>query len=175
MVKRTQSIIIFALLVALVGVVALKINTAPLAAAPGQAASSGPSMVIEKSHVLKLDATSVVMIMGSGFQPDQEIRLVISQADGSLSDIGSQLNPADVLKTNQFGVWGTQWVVGAFAVKALAKAEVYVLQACDTSYNVLATVPFGYYDANEKDYKKWPTWAQAIVPPPPTPTPASAK
>lgn len=130
-------------------------------------------MVLESSHVLKLDGKSKIMIMGSGFQPNQEIRLVISQSDGSLSDIGTQLNPMDIIQANQFGVWGTQWVVGDYANKALAKADVYVLQACDTNYNVLATVPFGYYDASEKDYKKWPTWAQAIVPPPTaTPTPA---
>ena len=85
---------------------------------------------------------------------------MISQKDKSLSDIGDQLDPQP--KANDFGVWATAWTVGDFGHKDVAKAEMYILQACDVDYNVIATIPFGYYDAS-KPYKDWPAWARAVV------------
>lgn len=134
-----------------------------LPAAAESGAAPNPTLVINPSPVLKLDRTSKVLIMGSGYAPKQEVRLLISQSDGTLSDIAGQLDPQPV--ANDFGVWATAWTVGVFANKAIAKAELYVLQACDTEYNVLAATPFGYYDAT-KPYKEWPSWARVVVPEP---------
>ena len=102
-----------------------------------------PTMVIQPSHVLSLDKRTKAAIMSSGFKPGEEVRLVITQSDGSISDISSELVPKPV--ANEFGVWGTTWTVGDYASGSVAKAGVYVLKACDASYQVLATVPFGYY------------------------------
>ena len=124
------------------------------------AAAEGPTVVMDPSPVLKLDKKTKVTIMGSGFEPGQEIRLVVTQSDGSLSDIADGLEPEP--KANEFGVWATAWTVGSFSHKRIAKPGAQVLQVCDPEYNVIATVPFGYYDA-KKPYKDWPAWAQAVV------------
>ena len=126
-------------------------------AAPGKPV---PAVVIQPSHVLKLSSKTKVAIMGSGFKPGQEIRLVVTQSDGSMSDIGSQLKPEPV--ADKYGVWATAWTVGNYSRKEVAKPGVYLLKACDADYEVLATAPFGYYDT-KKDYKEWPSWAQAVV------------
>jgi len=124
------------------------------------AAAEGPTVVMDPSPVLKLDKKTKVTIMGSGFEPGQEIRLLITQSDGSLSDIGDGLEPEP--KANKSGVWATAWTVGAFSNKRIAKPGAYLMQVCDPDYKVITTIPFGYYDA-KKPYKEWPAWAQAVV------------
>ncbi len=128
-----------------------------------------PTIVIQPSNVLRLDKKTQVVIMGSGFKAGQEVRLVITQSDGSISDISSELSPEP--KANEFGVWGTAWTVGDYASGSVAGAGVYIMKACDESYQVLTTVPFGYYDA-KRPYKEWPSWARALVK---EPAPASEK
>jgi len=123
-------------------------------------AAAESTMVIEPSTVLKQHKNTKVTIMGSGFKPGQEVRLLVTQSDGSISDIGDGLDPEPV--ANDDGVWATAWTVGRFGHRRIAKPGVYVLKACDTDYNVLATVPFGYYNS-KKPYKEWPSWAQAVV------------
>lgn len=130
-----------------------------------------PTVVIQPSYVLRLDKNTKVAIMGSGFNPGQEVRLVITQSDGSISDISSELVPEP--KANEFGVWGTTWSVGDYASSSVAGAGLYIMKACDESYQVLTTVPFGYYDT-KKPYKEWPSWAQTLVKEP-APAPAPAK
>jgi len=123
-------------------------------------AAAESTVVIEPSTVLKQHKNTKVTIMGSGFKPGQEVRLLITQSDGSISDIGDGLDPEPV--ANDDGVWATAWTLGSFAHRRIAKPGVYVLKACDADYNVLATVPFGYYNS-KKPYKEWPSWAQAVV------------
>lgn len=117
-------------------------------------------MVIEPSHVLKIESMTKVAIMGSGFEPGQEIRLLITHPDGSTSNIINQLKPEPV--ANKFGAWATAFTLWRYSRGALAKPGVFILQACDASYNVLATIPFGYY-SSKKPYKEWPGWTQAVV------------
>ena len=123
-------------------------------------AAAESTVIIEPSTVLKQHKNTKVTIMGSGFKSGQEIRLLITQSDGSISDIGDGLKPEPV--ANKDGVWATAWTVGRFGHRRIAKPGVYVLKACDADYNVLATVPFGYYNT-KKPYKEWPSWAQAVV------------
>ena len=98
--------------------------------------------------------------MGSGYTPGQEIRIVVTHLDGSWSDIGSVLDPEPA--ANEDGVWATTWTVGRYSRKQIAAADQYLMMACNTDYNILATTPFGYYDAN-KPHEEWPSWAQAVV------------
>jgi len=140
----------------------------PRVAEAQEAIGPAPTIVIMPSNVLRLDKKTKIAIMGSGFNPGQEIRLLITQSDGSLSDINSELSPEP--KANEFGVWGTAWTVGDYASGSVAKAGAYIMKACDANYEVLATVPFGYYDA-KKPYKEWPSWAQTLVK---EPAPAAA-
>ena len=124
------------------------------------AAESGRSVMFNPSHVLKLDKRTKVTIMGSGFKPGQEVRLVIKQPDGSITDIGHGLDPEPVASKD--GIWATAWTLGRYSRKGLAQQGLNLLQVCDEGYNVLVTAPFGYYNA-KKPYKEWPSWARAVV------------
>ncbi len=163
MVKTHARFIIILLLVALAGVssfAAIRINTA--SAANGAVV---PTLAIEKSRLIDVKSKSTaLMLMGSGFPPNQEVRLVISQADGSLSDIGSVTLP-DPVKADAFGVWGAQVTVGTgdYLNAAIAKAGgVSTINACDANYNILASSAIGFYNPAD-DYAKWPPFAKAIV------------
>lgn len=123
-------------------------------------AAAGPTVVIGPSPVLALDGKTQVVIMGSGYAPKQQIRLLITQSDGSLSDIGEALAPEPL--PNDLGVWATVWTLGHFAHKAIAQPGLYVLHVSDTAYRVIASTPYGYYDP-KKPYKEWPGWAKALV------------
>jgi hypothetical protein len=119
-----------------------------------------PTLVIEPSPVLKYSSNTQVAIMGSGYAPGQEVRLIITHKEGSRSDISDTLDPAPV--ANDDGVWATQWTVGRYSKSKIAKADVYLMMATDSDGKVLATTAFGYY--NTKDpYEEWPTWAQAVI------------
>ena len=78
-----------------------------------------------------------------------------------MGDIREQLDPG-LIVADEFGVWGTRWTVGGYSKSRVAKAETYIMMACDTNYEVLATTPFGFYDS-EDPYEEWPSWAQAAV------------
>ncbi len=131
---------------------------------PAEESKVAPTVVIEPSSIICLDSDSEVAILGSGFEPGQEIRVLISSLVGktrptTLSDIKEGLDPA-LIVADEFGVWGTRWTVGRYSKSRVAKPEAYILQVTDTSYNVLATTPFGFYDP-EDPYEEWPSWAQA--------------
>ena len=161
------SLILVIVLVVGIGVAVGKtIAVKPAIAQSGVSAGASPVLVIENSHVMKLSQSAVLMVMGAGFPPNEEVRVVISQKDGSLSDIGDQLDPKEIT-ANEFGVWGAKLTTGRFAHSALASTEIYVLYATDADYNILAATPFGYYDA-KAPYSDWPSWAQAVVPDPGT-------
>ncbi len=170
MVSRRARFIIILLLVALVGVgsfAAVRITTA------SAASSETPTLAIEKSRLLDVTAKTTLMVVGSGFPPNGVVRLVMSQADGSLSDIGSVTNP-ETVKADAFGVWAASVTLSSadFLSKAIATAgKVSTIRACDENYNVLATAAIAFYDP-KADYAKWPPFAQAIVPKPAAPAPA---
>ncbi len=173
MVQKHARLVIVLLLVALVGVssfAAIRITTA------SAAAGETPTLAIEKSRLIDVKSkANAMMIVGSGFPPNQEVRLVISQADGSLSDIGSVSLP-DPIKADAFGVWAASVTVGTgdYLNAAIAKAGgVSTIRATDTNYNVLATGAIAFYDPSA-DYAKWPAFAQAIVAKPAAKTTAPA-
>jgi hypothetical protein len=83
-------------------------------------AAAGPKVIIEPSSVLKLSSKTKVTIMGSGFEPGQEVRLLITQSDGSRTDIGDGLDPEPV--ANEDGVWATAWTVGRCSHKKRGQA-----------------------------------------------------
>lgn len=119
------------------------------------------TLVLQPSHVLEMSSSTMVGIMGSNYEPGQEVRLLVYHNDGSISDIGSQLDPEPV--ANEFGVWSTAWTIGRYSKSGICQMGTYVMKATDTDYNVLATVPFVYYSPKKEDYAEWPTAARACV------------
>ncbi len=145
-------------LISLTVLALLVVGVGTLTAAPSES-NPAPTLVIGDSNVLKLHKSSQVYVMGSGYEPGMEIRIVISQKDGTRSDVGSAL-ASDGIVANDDGVWGTTFTAGRYM--RIAKADMYVMMACDSNYNVLATAPFGYYSTKDA-YAEWPAWAQAVI------------
>lgn len=154
-------LIVVGLLVVLTGLAAGCTQPAsPAATTPASEKVAAPTLVIAPSPILKLDAKTQVTILGSGFAPKQAIRLEITHIDGTRSEITDALEPAPL--TNADGAFATRWTVGDYSNSKLAGPQVFQMTATDSEFKVLATTPFGYYDA-KKPYEQWPTWAQAVI------------
>ena len=103
--------------------------------------------------------------MGSGYEPGQEIKLLVHLSGGgkatwaNVSDIGVYLDPFPVI-ANEFGVWATAWTVSRYS--RLAGTGMYVLEVVDGEYNVLASAPFGFVDMKEPQ-EEWPKWGQVLL------------
>ena len=114
----------------------------------------GRKVVVATPYV-KMSKKATVVIMGTGFTPGQEIRLLFTTMDGVLNEIGVHLKPAPV--TNKVGAWVTTWSCGRFIRKKLIKEGAYVITVSDSKYNVLGHAPVAFYaakKAKEKAKKK---------------------
>ncbi|MFC1893462.1 hypothetical protein ACFLYR_05480 [Chloroflexota bacterium] len=130
------------------------------ATSPG---SASPTLVLSQS-VVPLDAKSQIVIMGSGYEPGQEVTLLAHLSGGrapwaTVSDIGVYLDPSPVV-ANEFGVWATAWTISRFS--RLAGTGVYLLEVVDEEYNILASAPFGFVNMKEPQ-EEWPAWGQVLL------------
>ena len=109
--------------------------------------------------VLEIGKKTQVVIMGSGFEPGQEVNLLFTTMDGVRADIGYALDPAPV--ANDLGAWAAAWTgAGRYCSKKLIKEGVYTITATDGEYNALATASVAFYDAGKPE-EEWPGWAKA--------------
>jgi hypothetical protein len=109
----------------------------------GQAFAGGPApKVISESWEVPLDKKGQVTIMGSGFQPSQELRLLFKTVDGVMTNIGPRLEPQPV--ANERGAWATVWDYGRLVSKKLVKEGVYAILVTDADYNILASAPISF-------------------------------
>ncbi|MFC1893695.1 hypothetical protein ACFLYR_06700 [Chloroflexota bacterium] len=125
--------------------------------------SASHTLVLSQS-VVPLDAKSQIVIMGSGYEPGQEVTLLAHLSGGrapwaTASDLGVYLNPTPVI-ANEFGVWATVWTVDRFS--RLAVTGMYLLEVADDEYNTLASVPFGFVNMKEPQ-EEWPAWGQVLL------------
>ncbi len=104
--------------------------------------------------VLPLDKKANVIILGSGFQPGQEVLILFHDALGVLTALPE---PA---VANERGSWATVWEMSDYVGKKIITDGVYSIMAADAKYNVLATTTAGFVDVS-KDAKDWPDWAKA--------------
>ena len=95
--------------------------------------------------MVPLDKKATAVIMGTGFQPGQEVYLLITDANGVQSDIEYALKPLP--KADATGAWSTTWSCGRYVQKKLVKAGAYVITVTDTKYEPLASVPVTFYQA----------------------------
>lgn len=105
---------------------------------------SGPTVVMGTPRV-PLDNEAEAVIKGAGFQPGQEIFLLITDANGIQSDIEYALNP--IPKADAAGAWSTTWSCGRYVKKKLVKEGAYVITAVNTKYEPLASAPVTFYKA----------------------------
>ncbi len=114
----------------------------------------GPKVVIG-TPVVKMSKQSKVVILGSGFKPGQEIRLLFTTDDGLQSDIGYALSPDP--KANKNGAWATTWSAGRYVGRKLVKQGAYVISATDADYKIIDQAPVSFSKnggASKKKKKK---------------------
>jgi hypothetical protein len=121
-----------------------------LAAEHGQI---GPKVSVSPS-VAPLDRKSKIVIMGSGFNPGQEVFIVLEDSLGVLTGLDVVAVP------NERGCWAVVWSMGRYARKKIVGEGVYSIMAADADYNVLGSAPLALADPT-KDPKEWPAWAKA--------------
>jgi len=148
-------------LIALILVAVLVIGGATGLVGANPAGKSEPApTVMVATPILKLDKKAQVVIMGAGFEPGQEIHLVVTDVNGVRADVGATLDPEPV--ANEIGAWATAWTgCGRYISKKLIKEGVYTIAVTDGEYNALASVAVAFYDA-EKPEEEWPGWAKAF-------------
>ena len=122
--------------------------------------SEPASTVMVATPIVTLEKEAVVVIMGSGFEPGQELCLLFTTMDGVRADVGQYLDPEPV--ANEIGAWATAWTPGRLITKKVIRVGVYTITVTDGEYNALATAPVAFYDA-EKPTEEWPGWAKAFV------------
>ncbi len=148
-------------LIALILVAVLVIGgaTGLVGANPAGKSELAPTVVVA-TPILKLDKKAQVVIMGAGFEPGQEVRLLFTTMDGVRADINYALDPEPV--ANEIGNWATAWTdSGRYISKKLIKEGVHTITVTDGEYNFLAYAAVAFYDA-EKPEEEWPGWAKAF-------------
>ena len=110
-----------------------------------------PVMVMGTPTV-KINKKATAVIMGTGFEPGKEIRIVFTSPDGSITDIEAYLKP--VPKADKSGTWGTTWKCGRYLSKKIIKAGPLVLTATDDDYNPIAHTTVAILKGKKKKKKK---------------------
>jgi len=115
----------------------------------GLAAQSkpGPTVVVASPNV-KMGSKAKITIVGTGFNPGQEVSLLFTTTDGVQADIGYALKPQP--KANKIGAWVTTWSCGRYVKKKLIKEGAYAITVADSEYNIIAHAPVAFYKAKEK-------------------------
>jgi hypothetical protein len=144
-------VVIVILVSGLIGIVGLNFLT------PGQvkAKELGPVMTMGTPLVkMAGKKTAGVVIMGAGFKPGQEVRLLFHTPTGLQSDIGYLLKPEP--KADQAGSWTTTWSAGRYVSRKLIdpKGGVYKIVATDAEYNPIAHSTIFFQAAKKKKKKK---------------------
>ena len=131
-----------------------------------QSAETGaePS-IAAASSVVPLSEDTKVVLTGAGFEPGQEIHILIATNQEGLEAISDLTYACDQQPVaNSAGAWVTSW--GDFARWYVSKEwiveGVYSIVAADAKNNFLATTSVAFYDP-EKPQEEWPAWAQAVA------------
>jgi len=95
--------------------------------------------------------TAGVVIMGTGFKPGQEVRILIITQDGVETDIWSRMKPAP--KADATGTWASTWNAGQYVSRKLIKDGVYKIAATDDNYILIAHAPI-FFQKPKKDKGK---------------------
>ena len=113
-------------------------------------ATRGPMVMVANPYV-KMDGKATVTLVGTGFEPGQEVSLLFATVDGVQTDIGYALKPAP--KANKIGSWVTTWSCGRFIKKKLITKGAYKITVTDSDYNAIGHAPVAFY-AEKKAKKK---------------------
>jgi hypothetical protein len=90
--------------------------------------------------VAPLEKKSTLLIVGSGFEPNQEIFIAVRSADGILTEISGRVEPP-VFSANEDGAFATTWDLGRWAKKKIGAEGIYSLQVVNGVYELTASSP----------------------------------
>ena len=107
--------------------------------------------VVVANPMVKIEKNAALVIMGSGFKPGQEIRVLFKPLDGVFGDIGYALKPYP--KPNKYGNWVTTWKCGRHLRKNI-KESAYNLTVFTMEYDFLAQTPIAFYKEKPPEKKK---------------------
>ena len=93
-------------------------------------------IITTATPIVKLDKKSKVIIMGTGFEPGQEPRMLIITPDGMETDIAGYMKPAP--KADATGTWASTWSLSYYVRKKLVTAGACKITATDFDYNPIA-------------------------------------
>ena len=108
----------------------------------------GPEVTISPNPV-PFDRKAKVMIAGAGFEPNQEVRLVIVTGRG-LAGITYLVKPEPV--ANEFGAFASEWTPGRM-LRTL-EPTAYTLRITDEEGTVLTQAPLAFEKKAKKEKKK---------------------
>ena len=107
---------------------------------------AGPApMVTVMPPVATLAKKLSVTIMGAGYTPDEELRILFYDIDGMQTNIGYALDPPP--KANKSGAWMTTWAVDDFIAGKLVTAGVFALTVTDNDYRPIAQTVTAFKEA----------------------------
>lgn len=80
-----------------------------------------------------------VKLKGTGFAPNQEIMVLITDVDGIRTDVGWALDPEP--KADAAGAWATTWDSKRFVDRKLVKEGKFTITVTDADYNEIDSQP----------------------------------
>ncbi|MCJ7771727.1 MAG: hypothetical protein MUP22_01180 [Desulfobacterales bacterium] len=120
-----------------------------IAASSAQERSQLNPTVVSASPMIMLSKNAQVVIIGSGVEPGQEVRILFKPLDGLLTDIGDYLDQKPVPDKN--GNWVTTWTCGSHLKNDITESA-YSIIVSTMEYIPLAHTPIIFY--KEKTEKK---------------------
>ncbi len=117
--------------------------------APAAKAKALSPAVTVVTPVCTLAKKMGVPIVGTGYNPDEELLILFTDAEGMQTNIAYALEPP--LKANKAGAWSTTWMVDDFVKARLVTAGVFTLTVTDKTYKPLAQAAIAFKEADKKD------------------------
>lgn len=114
-------------------------------------AADGP-VVMMGTPLVKADKNAKVVIMGTGFKPGREVKILISSPEGQLTNIDEALDPAP--KADATGTWATTWNAGSYVSKKVVPPGACKVIVSDAEYNPIAHSVVFFQKEAKKDKEK---------------------
>lgn len=94
----------------------------------------GPAPVFAPTEkVVKLEGKNPsVLLTGTGFEPEKEVRILFTDAEGMQTDVGYALAPEP--KVDKMGNFFTTWSVGEFVKAKLVQEGIFTLTVTDAQF-----------------------------------------
>ena len=156
---------LLSVLVAVIIITGIVVGSTSVAISAGDSNNPSPQLTVVNPVADGSNKKAWVGVIGSGFEPGQELRLLIIDSKvGVETNIMSRVDPKE-LNANDQGAFEALWKgAGRYFTKGLMDAGVYQFMVTDADYNILATAPLLVYQSKEADRAKWPVVANAMFP-----------